>query len=268
MKQHPALPGRSLLLAMLAFLAAGSAYGGTCSSPTGNEGDIKYNGNYHTYQFCNGTNWLAYGGGASCALTSSGYNPTVPSGNGYFVLSKSAYNGNLGGRTGADATCLTELTTNTGWMGYSTANANGQLVAAKVRAFICDAAICNNLMPLTTYYFANAANSSAGGASFTTDVNGLGPNDSADWAAANYFSGTYAYWTTRGSNSNTQWKNTTIVTSNFACPTNWSTTAGGDTGAYGNSAFTTFSRWQVTSSGSTAPAACALTLNLICIVNP
>jgi hypothetical protein len=253
---------------MLACLAAGPAYGGTCSSPAGNEDDILYNGNYHTYQFCNGTSWIPYGGGGSCALTSPGYNPTVPSGNGYFVMSKGTYNGNLGGRSGADATCLTELTTNTGWMGYSTANANGQLVAAKVHAFICDSSTCNSLMPLTTYYFANAGNSSAGGASFTTDVNGLGPNDSADWAAANYFSGTYSYWTTRGTNSNMQWNNSSIVTSNFACSETWTLTAGGDTGSYGNSAFTTLSRWQVESNGSTAPAACSLTENLICFVNP
>ena len=34
-------------------------------------------------------------------------------------------------------------------------------------------------MPLTTYYFANAGNSSAGGAYFTTNSSGLGPNDGA-----------------------------------------------------------------------------------------
>jgi hypothetical protein len=42
--------------------AAGPLYGGTCSNPTGKEGDIVYNGDYHTLQFCNGTGWFALGG--------------------------------------------------------------------------------------------------------------------------------------------------------------------------------------------------------------
>lgn len=269
MKHLPALPGRlPRLLGLLACLAAGPAYGGTCSSPAGNEGDIQYNGNYHTYQFCNGTSWIAYGGGASCAITQPGYNPTVPSGNGYFVLSKGTYNGNLGGRNGADATCLTELTTNTGWVGYSTANTNGQLVANKVHAFLCDSGTCSNLIPLTTYYFANAGNSSAGGASFTTDINGLGPNDSANWAAANYFSGTYSYWTGRSVISNTQWSNSTAVTTNFGCIAVWAQTAGGDVGEFGSSASTTSIRWWQNTNGSTYGLACADTMNLICVVNP
>jgi hypothetical protein len=33
--------------------------GGTgCSGPTGREGDMFYNADFHTYQFCNGTNWM------------------------------------------------------------------------------------------------------------------------------------------------------------------------------------------------------------------
>ena len=95
------------------------------------------------------------------------------------------------GACGADATCLTELKTNTGWQGYSTANSNGQLVASQSSCLPVRYSTCNNLMPLTTYYFANAGNGAAGGASFTTDSSGVGPNDSNDWRAANYFSGTY-----------------------------------------------------------------------------
>lgn len=37
-------------------------YAGTCSNPTGNEADVLYNGDSRTYQFCNGTNWIAEGG--------------------------------------------------------------------------------------------------------------------------------------------------------------------------------------------------------------
>lgn len=41
----------------------------TCTSPTGTEREIRYNTDYHTYQYCNGTNWAAMsptagGGGA------------------------------------------------------------------------------------------------------------------------------------------------------------------------------------------------------------
>ena len=88
MKQPPALPGRlTPLLGLLAYLAAGSAYGGTCSSPAGNEADVVYNSAYHTYQFCNGTNWLPYQWGEA-VFSQAGNNPTIPVGSGYFVLSK------------------------------------------------------------------------------------------------------------------------------------------------------------------------------------
>ena len=248
---------------LITCLAAGPAYGGTCVSPAGNEADIVYNSAYHTYQFCNGTSWMAYGGGGTCTPASSGYSPTVPSGNGYFVLSHGTYNGNLGGTgpAGVDATCLTDLTTNTGWIGYSTANSNGQLVADKVHAFICQSAYCGNLIPLTTYYFANALNSSAGGASFTTDSIGDGPNDSADWAAANYFSGTYDWWSARASFSNTAWQ-PTWDTLNTDC-TNWTTSSGATFGNVGVTANTTNLRWSANGS-----AACSTTLHIICLVNP
>jgi hypothetical protein len=47
---------------LVACLAAGPVYA-NCTSPTGNETDIKYNGDFHTYQYCNGTAWVAFGGG-------------------------------------------------------------------------------------------------------------------------------------------------------------------------------------------------------------
>jgi hypothetical protein len=177
------------------------------------------------------------------------------------VLSSGTYNGNLGGPTGADATCLTELTTNTGWKGYSTANTNGQLVASKVHAFLCANPPCTNLMPLTTYTFANAGSGAAGGASFTTDSNGLGPNDANNWSGANYFSGTYSYWSTHGTTSNTQWANTQAGGSVF-CGGNWTSNSSGLVGEIGSSANTTSARWAV------AQAACNNTESLICFVNP
>src|SRR5262249_13385579 len=53
------------LLVITAFgcLAAGPA-GANCTNPAGTEADIIYNQDYHTYQFCNGSTWIAYGGAA------------------------------------------------------------------------------------------------------------------------------------------------------------------------------------------------------------
>src|SRR5581483_1144590 len=122
MKQSDMLFRLSACLLFLLSLMASSAYGGTCTNTAGKEADIKYNSDYHTYQFCNGTSWIAYGGGGGCA-GSGGYSPTTPAGSGYFVMSKTRWTGNLGtGLAGADALCLTELTTNTGWRGYAAAN--------------------------------------------------------------------------------------------------------------------------------------------------
>jgi hypothetical protein len=183
-------------------LGQGSGGGGAgCSNPTAAEGRIIYNGDYHTYQYCNGADWVAFGGGSSV-------NP------GYFVLSSSTWNGNLGGMAGANSKCLTELTTNTGWKGYATANANGQLTTTKVHAAICDVSDfqgypnygdCNELKPLSTYYFAYAGDSSKGGASFTTDSSGLGPNDSADWSDAGHFGVATSRWNDQYSAGDTAW---------------------------------------------------------------
>ena len=61
------------LLTALACLAAGPAYA-DCTSPAGKEADRIYNSDYHTLQFCNGTNWVPFsgalasgGGGAGCS---------------------------------------------------------------------------------------------------------------------------------------------------------------------------------------------------------
>ena len=142
-----------------------------------------YNTDFHTYQFCNGSNWVKFGGGSRVTMPTSS--------DGYFVMSKSTWNGNLGGSlAAADAKCLTELTTNTGWRGYPDANSRGILTSGKVHAFICAheaAGICNATVASTTYYFAYAGDATKGGASFTTDSGGIGPNDSADWSDAHPF---------------------------------------------------------------------------------
>lgn len=53
-----------------------SAYAQSCTLPDGQEGDIVYNASYNVPQYCNGTEWIAFGalnpsaGGAGC------FNPT------------------------------------------------------------------------------------------------------------------------------------------------------------------------------------------------
>jgi hypothetical protein len=49
------------------FLLAGEPAEAACSSPTGVEGTQIYNTDYHTMEFCNGTNWIA--AGANSALS-------------------------------------------------------------------------------------------------------------------------------------------------------------------------------------------------------
>ena len=160
-----------------------------CSS--GTAGTVQWTGTTitpnNTLEFCNGSSWLPV---------------YVTAPDGYIVLSKGTYTGNLGGQSGADALCLTELTTNTGWMGYSTANSEGLLVSGNVHGYMCSdsdlggTGECATFLPSTTYIFANAGNSSAGGATMTTDQFGWPPfTFSSTWAGSTYFDGDYLFWT-------------------------------------------------------------------------
>jgi hypothetical protein len=230
------------------LLLGSPAGAANCKAAT--TGAIRYNSATPAIEFCNGTVWtVLYQVQSAPAIT-------APAASGYFVLSHGTYNGNFGGLSAADSTCLTNITTNTGWLGYATANSNGQLTADKVHVFLCESGACNNLMPLTTYFFANALNSAAGGASFTTNSNGFGPGDSNNWAAANYFSGSYIYWTGRYYTSSTQWATDTGI-SNF-CGTWNSNGGGGGMGQVGVSGYTDQNRW------SSAAPNCGNTLHLIC----
>ncbi len=244
-----------------------TAAGGTCSTA----GALRYNTTISNIEYCNGSVW------SQLAQVQPTAPPTAPSGSGYFVMSKSTWNGNLGGLSNANSLCLTELTTNTNWSGYSAANSAGLLNSSHVFAFLCNGVTCNNLTPITTYYFANAANSSAGGASFNTDSNGDGPNDSSNWSAANRFYGAYTYWTgrqTSGSDSSTTWAITASNYYNSTCPVfggNWSTSSSssgssGAAGATGTSTNTTDARWTTNYDGVTT--SCDQSLHLICYVNP
>jgi hypothetical protein len=208
-------------------------------------------------------------------------------GGGYFVMSKQTWDGDLFDAAGggglsplaaADKLCLTELTTNTSWHGYSIANSNGQLVAPKVHAFLCSGGHgCNNLQPSTMYYFANAGDASAGGASLTTDSNGDAPQDDAAWSASDYFNGHFSYWTDR----DWLWSGRS-----YNNGTKSSTAWGGDSWAANNGGSQTCNLWSYgsacgsgaifgsTNSGNgstrwwTNGVCCNTPQHLICFVNP
>jgi hypothetical protein len=265
MLRHRKIKVRAAWALLLACLAAGPV-SGTCYNPTGNETAIVYNSASHTYQFCNGINWMPFTGGGLCTPASAGYNPTTPSGSGYFVLTSGTYTGNLGGLSGADSTCLTELTTNTGWLGYSTANANGQLVASKVHAWMCNDYDCTDLVPLAKYYFANAGNGSAGGAYFTSNVDGFAPNDNANWSGTTYFDGSYSIWTGRIETlTETSYANAPVAGSDCS---QWTTASSGTSGEYGISNSTVAARWGSGFGYGYQTNTCNTSYYLICFVNP
>lgn len=223
------------------------------------EGAIRYNTTSDSIEFCNGVAWTTF------VQTQSSVGPTAPAGSGYFVMTHTTWDGNLGGLSGADSKCLTELgTTYTSWRGYSAANTAGQITAQKVKAFLCDDYNCNNLMPLTTYYFAYANDGTPGGASFTTDATGRGPNNSTAWSAANYFSGTYSWWSGRQDDTGSgldplQWYN---VSGGYSCYGGWSSSSVSYDGIIGNTSTTDSHRWWSTN------GKCNTSNRLICFVNP
>ena len=228
--------------------------GTTGQEPTGVAGMIRYNSTTSAVEFYNGTSWQT-----ALSVGSTGY----------FVLTKTTYNGSMGGLSGANANCLTELTTNTGWMGYSTANANGQLIGSKVKAFLCndsssgtdgvtglpystDPYECSTGSPNSTYLFANANNAAYGGGSFTTDNNAYPSFGSANWSGSAYFGGDVYYWASGGSYY-APYENT--------CDS-WNSSNSGINGLHGYSNGTTGARL------GNGNSACNSTLPVICIVNP
>lgn len=234
-----------------------------CSGTT--EGAMRYNATSKYMEFCNGTAWTA------AAQVQGSSPPTAPSGSGYFVMSKTQWDGNLGGISGADAKCLTELSvTNTGWNGYADANSRGLLTASKVKAFICAGGPCSNLMPLTTYYYADANSATNGGASFTTDGSGVGaPNDTVLWSAANRFGGNYYYWGGRGATS-CNGGNSWPAIAGAACNGNpgalcnvWTTNSNGVQGQRGRTDTGNYARWA-----ADVGTNCDVSANLVCFVNP
>ena len=67
------------------------------------EADIIYNSNSRPISFATATSWVRpMAAGGTCTGVAS-YSPTVAANSGYFVMTKSTYNGNLGDLWGADS---------------------------------------------------------------------------------------------------------------------------------------------------------------------
>lgn len=242
-------------------------------------GRFEYDSGLSIYKFCNGSDWISFSLGvttSSCTeagqLSYSGdYNllfcnganwvRTVNLTHGYFVMTSNSMNGNLGGLSGADATCLTNLNAQP-WLGKSDAQSRGLLTASKVKAFLCDNTTCNNANASTTYRFARAGSATVGGASFTTNASGLGPNNSGRWSGATYFNNTLLYWTNRDQlpSDNVTWAGTSAGASNTCL--NWTTGSSATSGNFGSADFTNANRWYTT--GQT----CNVNLRLVCFVHP
>lgn len=225
-----------------------------------NRGMIRYSSASKVLEICNGTGWVA-GAFNNTSLMRS------PNDIGYFVFTESRWNGDLGGTAGADEKCLTELTTKTTWRGYADAQARGILTASKVRAFLCIADNnCAMVLPYATYAFATVGSPHTGGATFTSNAEGGGPNDSANWAAYNYFGTSGFYWAGRVSNSG--YNNTTWPTSggNVSYRCSGYTTSDADIyGGMGAIHTTGANRYY---SSSSSVMKCSTRNHLVCIVDP
>jgi hypothetical protein len=249
----------NIALTLVLIIAMPGAAKAACSNPTGAEGDLIYNSTHHMMQFCDDTDWIAMAGTSSCSTPPSG--PTAS--DGYFVLAANATDGSMGGLAGANAICLTELT-NSDWKNKATAIANGQLVAGKVRAFLCDGTTCQNGQPNTTYYFASTYDVDTGGATMTTDASGYGPGDNEMWATVSRFGSndtgaSSGFWTGRAASGWATWPNS----SHASRCTGWTSTSGN--GGPGQIQFYDggSGRWA-----RSWVEGCGSVLHLVCFVDP
>jgi hypothetical protein len=212
---------------------------GTCAGTK--LGRLRYNSaGSPEWQYCNGSAWTSF--------------PQVLA-NGYFVQTTTKWNGNLGGLSGANAKCLTELQTTYNWNGKANA---GTLNSTRVYAWLCDGTSCNNLKANTTYQMAKANSTTACGWIFQTDSSGRAPNASLIWDY-NCMDSSADTWTNRSTVTVLQ-AGTTPKGTNHC--TNWSTSSSSKSGGEGNTAYTDSDRWDQ----SQDP--CNFTNFLYCVVDP
>lgn len=177
--------------------------------------------------------------------------------NSYFVLA-GARNGSMGGLSGANSWCYTQLNAQN-WKGKATSNVG---TASKVKAFLCGGS-CNNLQANTKYFFATAGSTTKGGGSFTTNGSGRGPGDSVDWRNGNRFnSGVVQIWTGREwGGGGTYWSNGGDV----ARCSNWTTT--GASGRVGYTDSGGYNRWADDNGWGPNRPGCGGNNRVICFVN-
>lgn len=176
----------------------------------------------------------------------------------FFVISYGAFNGNLGGLSGANSKCLLDLQGNN-WKGKLEATLN----VSTVKAFLCDSSTCNNLQPNRTYHFAYSGDANYGGATFTTNSVGAGPGNSNDWSGPTYFTnGLYYYWTNRARGSDPLYWPLTSAGSSNNC-NNWTSGTGGFQGYAGVPGASNADRWN-----DNIPSSCSSNYYLICLVEP
>jgi hypothetical protein len=229
-------------------------------------GAQRYNTTLSAIEFCNGGEWLQL-----LSPTPPADPPTVPTLIGYFVMTSGTWNGNLGGVQGANTLCYNDLLAND-WMGKATAVANGQLNPTNVRAFICGpgqyTGACNNATPNGTYQFARSGDVGVGGASFTANSSGFGPNNSVAWAGATYFNTSQRYWSGRTSTSASIWADGDVAWAAFggdSCAYYTSSSAARFS-AFGDPTTSNAGRWQ--SGGYGWGRTCNQTAALVCFVHP
>ncbi len=233
-----------------ARLAVGtSAQRPTCDAS--HIGAMRYNISMDTFEMCHPDGyWINM-------VLEGGSSVSTPVGSGFFVMSSSTRNANLGGLAGANAYCLNEVTAND-WMGKADASSRGQLVASKVRAYLTTSGVNNNFLPNTTYYFARAGRTDVGGAPFTSDGTGRGPGNPSPWSAQNYFGTAIKFWMgSRDYSTNYAGTNgcCTGYCSNWGSSSSGENTTAGSPAAYGNARFT-------------GNASCNTPLYILCMVHP
>lgn len=222
-----------------------------CDNTSNTEGALRWNGTEKTFEMCDGTEWK------KIIASGSKGTPTIPSAEaGYFVLTHDSWSGNLGGIDGANDKCLSDLTTHD-WMNKSDAVARNILTAGKVRAFLCTGT-CNNVAPNVTYYFAVSGAPTLGGASFTANSSGSGPDNAQNWSGLNYFSPGMDFWTGRSTSTTERWS-VSGLSSRCAEWVNGTSSLNGGTGTSDSGVER---RWQFQAPG------CDQLRRLVCIVQP
>lgn len=223
---------------------------GTSVNSCSSAGKFTYDSGISTYKYCNGidNNWYR--------MTASASGGTF----GYMVRTSTKWPGTLGGLTGANDKCLTELTTaSIYWNGKDDA---GTLTAARVQAWLCDGTNCQNPKANSVYKLAAASltgpnTSTPGGATININSSGIGPGNADNWSGATFFGSATAYWTGRAAGTATDWPDSSSATNCVG----WGNGTGGNNAMTGIGSATA-ARW------SSATAACNSSQALICMVNP